>query len=140
MPARDRFTYSDGIGQIGARLRDVVVECGDAVDVMRRHDRPDALHYVDPPYLPATRKAPDNGYRHELDEAGHVRLLDCLLRLRGAVVLSGYPHPVYDYILTGWRRVTREVRDQAGGVREEVLWISPRAAEVARQPDLFTAA
>ncbi|MEE7439590.1 DNA adenine methylase [Methylobacterium oryzae] len=140
VPARDWFTYSDGIGQIGARLRDVVVECGDAVDVMRRHDRPDALHYVDPPYMPETRKAPDSGYRHELDEAGHVRLLDCVLTLKGSVVVSGYAHPVYDYLLTGWRRVTREVRDQAGGAREEVLWVSPRATAATRQPDLFTAA
>ena len=140
VPAKDWYTYSDGIGLIGARLRDVVVECGDAVDVMRRHDRADALHYVDPPYVPSTRKDPSSGYRCELDEAGHVRLLDALLGLKGAVVLSGYASPLYDEALAGWRRVTRQVRDQAMGVREEVLWISPRAGAVARQPDLFTAA
>lgn len=140
VPARDWYTYSDGIGLIGARLRDVVVECGDAVAVMRRHDREDACHYVDPPYLPSTRKDPSSGYRHELDEAGHVRLLDALLGLMGAVVLSGYASPLYDEALAGWRRVTRQVRDQAMGVREEVLWLSPRATTASRQPDLFTAA
>jgi hypothetical protein len=62
---------------------------------------PDTLHYVDPPYVHATRNRrnpydPKHQYRHELSDADHVALLDALRGLAGMVVLSGYPCALYD--------------------------------------------
>lgn len=37
------------------RMRGVVIEQRPAVQVMRAHDGPKTVHYVDPPYLPETR-------------------------------------------------------------------------------------
>jgi DNA adenine methylase len=139
--AHDWDAYPDALGSLHARLRGVLVERGDAVDCMQRHDRPDALHYVDPPYLPSTRSDPRKGYSHELDPAGHERLLDCVLALRGMVVISGYASELYDRRLAGWRRVTKGTKDHARRARTEVLWISPAAdaasAKADRQPRLF---
>lgn len=139
-PALDWHTFPDALPAIRQRLQGVVIERADAVDTMRRHDRPGALHYVDPPYLASTRQDPARGYAHEMDEAGHARLLSCLVMLKGAVIVSGYASPIYDWFLAGWTRVTRPSADIRGKVREEVLWISPAAERAHRQPYLFSAA
>lgn len=127
----DWTSYPDAIPAIHARLRGVVIERGPAVETMRRHDRPEALHYVDPPYVHATRSEVRKGYAHELADADHAELLDCLLSLKGMVVLSGYACPLYDEALAGWQRVTREVTDHARMWRQEVLWLSPAAVKAA---------
>ena len=54
-PAHDWGNYPDVLETIIKRVRGVVIENRDAVAVMRQHDDPMALHYVDPPYLPQTR-------------------------------------------------------------------------------------
>lgn len=141
-PARGWTNYPDALPALIERLRGVIVENRDALAVMLAHDGPQTLHYVDPPYLAETR-SPANKYdvkfrmyRHELDDAGHVRLLDALQELSGMVVLSGYRSGLYEAALRGWRRV--ETRAHADGARErvEVLWLNRRAAEV--QSDLLT--
>ncbi|KQU17570.1 DNA methyltransferase [Methylobacterium sp. Leaf94] len=141
-PALDWHTFPDALPAVRERLRSVVIERSDAVDTIRRHDRPDALFYVDPPYVPRTRRDPARGYAHEMDEAAHSRLLDCLGAIKGMVIVSGYADPLYEDALRGWKRVTKDSADIRGKVREEVLWISPKAVEAflrtARQPDLFT--
>jgi hypothetical protein len=89
------------------RLRGVIIEQRPAADLLARYDRPDTLFYVDPPYLFSTRSTKRvgndlcHGYRHELDDAGHEALLDQLAAMRGMVVLSGYPSPLYDAKLMG---------------------------------------
>lgn len=98
------------------------------METIRRHDRVGALHYVDPPYVHATRSKVRKGYCHEMTDGQHRDLLDCLLDLKGVAVVSGYPSPLYDETLAGWTRVTRDVTDHARQWRTEVLWIPPNAA------------
>lgn len=72
-PAQDWANLPDAYGAIIARMRGVVIEHRDALEVLRRHDAPDTLHYVDPPYLHDTRsmfKGGKSAYRHELDGGG----------------------------------------------------------------------
>jgi DNA adenine methylase len=62
--------------------------------------------------------------------AEHAALLDVVPRCRGTVVLSGYPSPLYDARLVGWRRVSFDMANHAGQGRckqrrTEVLWIKP---------------
>lgn len=135
--AHDWARYVDGLGAINARLRGVVLENRDAVDVMRYHDRKDALHYVDPPYTTDERLTPDVGYAHELDRSGQERLLACLLRLKGHVVLSGYRNALYDEALHGWGRVTKAATDNGRNRRQECLWLSPSAVAASSQLSLF---
>jgi DNA adenine methylase len=122
-PARDWSNYPDALAQIVERLRGVVIEHRDAIDVMRTHDAEHTLHYVDPPYLPSER---DSGrdYRHEMTQDDHVRLLDFLCSLQGKVIVSGYPSPIYDDGLAGWHRVERASLADGARKRTEVLWLN----------------
>lgn len=135
-------SFPEGIGRIGERLAGVLIENRPAIEVMRQHDGPDTLHYVDPPYLHSTRVMQSGKagyYRHEMDEQQHHDLLDTLLALQGKVVLSGYPSPLYDDRLRGWAKHHTSARISAGrgaALRTECLWISPAAQHDAKQPGL----
>ncbi len=127
------------LAAFGRRLQGVLIENRPALQLLRDHDTPETLFYVDPPYVHETRKMGSACYRHEMDDAGHAELLDALKSLNGMVILSGYPHATYEAALKGWGRVEAQARMAAGrgtGMRTEVLWISPRA----RQTDLFRGA
>ncbi|RWG48548.1 MAG: DNA adenine methylase [Mesorhizobium sp.] len=134
LPAQSWASWTQAIPAFTSRLAGVVIEHTDALALMRRLDRHSTLHYVDPPYLPATRSTKyisrnKNGYRHELTHEQHLELLEGLRQLAGMVVLSGYPSKVYDDLLPGWRRF--EIDALADGAREriEVIWLNPACAD-----------
>lgn len=137
-PAVDWINLPDSLELTIARLRGVVIENRPALQVMATHDGIDTLHYVDPPYLHETRarthRRADNGgvYRHELTDEQHEELLAQLCRLRGMVVLSGYPSEIYDQALQGWTRIDRAALADGALPRTECLWLNPACA--ARQP------
>lgn len=122
-PQQDWLRMPDALGAVVERFGGVVVEARDAFKVLQRYDDPAALHYVDPPYLPETR---DRGsdYRAELSSERHLELLELVCGLSGRVILSGYPHPVYDRALAGWRRLERAALADGGRLRTEVLWLN----------------
>lgn len=109
------------VADTAKRMRSVVIECRPAVDVMKAHDAPGVVHYVDPPYLPETR-GPGRDYRHEMSPEDHEALLDCLIGLKGNVVLSGYASGMYDTILRDWRRVEFRAMADRAMERVEVVW------------------
>lgn len=123
-PARDWVNYPDGLAAIVERLRGVVVLNRDAREVMAAHDGPQALHYVDPPYVFSTRADEAADYAHEMNDQQHADLLAFLRGLTGRVMLSGYPHPLYDDALPGWRRVERAALADGAKRRVEVLWMN----------------
>ena len=100
--------------------------CG--MDVLKRFDGADTLHYCDPPYLPQTRAKGGAGYVHELTEADHESLAALLHSLKGKVMLSGYHSELYDRLYSEWRVVQRvqalTCSRSKGGVRTEVLWMN----------------
>ncbi|TPJ75811.1 DNA adenine methylase [Mesorhizobium sp. B2-6-3] len=114
---------------IARRMSSVMLEQADARTVIKRYDRADALIYADPPYLPETRNSKSKVYQHDLDRDDHQALLEALVEFSGMVVLSGYPDPLYDDALSGWRRI--ETRAYADGAleRTEVVWLNARCAE-----------
>lgn len=134
-PAHDWVNYPVALSATIDRLRGVVIENTDALACMAKHDGPDVLHYVDPPYLHATRSRSSErqGYHYEMSDGDHWRLLGVVLRLRGMVVLSGYPSQDYDDMLCGWSRVERVVMADGARPRREVLWINPQAASLLQQ-------
>jgi DNA adenine methylase len=123
-PSHDWANYSQALPLIIERLRGVVIENRDARMIMDKHDGPDTLHYVDPPYLLETRSDMSKDYAHELSVADHVALLEHLRGLCGRVILSGYPHALYDDALAGWRRVERKALADGASPRTEVLWMN----------------
>ena len=80
-PAKDWMHYPDFIPVFAERLRGVTIECADAARVMRHHDSPRTLHYVDPPYDPAVRQIDTHrspAYEHEMTRADHEALAETL--------------------------------------------------------------
>lgn len=133
--------YPESLAAVGARLTGVLIEHADALTVMRQHDGPQTLHYVDPPYLPATRVLGGNRYyRHEMSVEQHEELLSGIINLEGMVVLSGYPSSLYDAALVGWEKTSTEARISAArgtALRTECLWLNPLAIERLHGGGLF---
>lgn len=121
--------YPASLAALGQRLAGVLIENRPAVEVLAAHDGPDTLFFVDPPYVLETRDRRNAGaYRHEMDDTDHQALLDALRELQGMVVVSGYPHPLYDDALAGWERHQTTARIAAGrgaAVRTECVWLNP---------------
>ena len=147
LPAHDWAGFPEALSAITERLRGVVVENRDAIEVALQHDGDETLHYWAPPYLHSMRakKNPYDpayvGYFKEMTDTEHEHMLQVAMELRGMVVISGYPSEMYDGALLGWRR--EQITALADGARErtEVLWLNPLASdrlEAAReQPNLF---
>ncbi|MHB1266410.1 MAG: DNA adenine methylase [Acidithiobacillus ferriphilus] len=142
-PALDWASYPGAITAFCDRLRGVIIESGNAVDVIDRHDAPGTLFFVDPPYMHETRAMAGNRtYRHEMTEHDHRDLLDRLVRVEGFVVISGYPTKIYEEILipAGWERFSRAASisgNRGTTMRMECVWINPRCADGLRQRPLF---
>ncbi|HEY0062481.1 MAG TPA: DNA adenine methylase [Telluria sp.] len=126
-------TYPAAVAAAGQRMTGVLIENRPAIDVMKAHDAPDTLHFVDPPYVHGTRVMTGSRrtYKHELTDFDHVQLLDALLELDGCVVLCGYPSDLYQDKLIGWQMHTTDARISAGrgtAIRKEVIWLNPACA------------
>lgn len=133
--------YPEHLGFIGQRLSGVLIENRPAIQVLKDHDAPTTLHYVDPPYIHDTRySGAKTGriYRHEMNDKDHLELLSNLLELEGMVMLSGYPSDLYADVLKDWKRIDTKARISSGrgtDTRIECLWINL----AAQQHDLFGA-
>lgn len=128
--------YPSAIASIGERFSGVLIENRDALEVIESHDGPDTLHFIDPPYVHETRSMRNKGgYRHELDDAGHHRLLDALQAVDGMVVLCGYESAVYA-ALRGWEQHSTSARISGGrgtSLRTEVVWLNPACSAALHQ-------
>jgi len=134
--------YPERIELFLKRLHGVIIENNPAAKVIEANDGLDTLFYVDPPYVLDTRKLNSSGsvYRHEMEDDEHVQLLELLMKLDGYVVLSGYDHPIYNDLLTGWQRHSKRARISAGrgtGIREEHIWLNPSCACRQKQKEMF---
>lgn len=109
------------------------IELGDGIKWLfaneHRFSR-DWLLYADPPYLPETRTK-KKIYRHEIDEAGHIRFLREALHVDAQFMISGYPSPLYNDYLSAWWCESRDVMTR-GGLRTECLWSNFNPARVRR--------
>jgi DNA adenine methylase len=124
------------------RLRGVALEHGDALDLIPKFDRPDAVLYVDPPYTGPLRLTRAQGYAvDDHDGTLWARLVPVLQQIEhAAVILSGYPCDEAEDL--GWRMVPlkmkRTVQLREGEAKRdapEVVWLSPAVPEMV--PGLF---
>lgn len=124
-PAMDWGRQGQNVLSIVERMRGVIIENRDAMEVMAMHDGADTLHYVDPPYVHDTRtwQGGKEAYRHELTDDQHRALGTFLGGLKGAVIVSGYPSELYEELFSGWVRIEREAMADARAKRVEVLWM-----------------
>lgn len=134
-PAQDWAGMPAVLAAVAERFAGVVIEHRPALDVMAVHDRPDTLHYLDPPYMPETRSPKSrrgglryHAYTHEMTTEQHTELLLAAARLTGLVVLSGYPSALYAELLPDWETVERLAHADGARERREVLWLNPAAS------------
>lgn len=126
------------------RLSKVQIHCAPASKMIERMDSPETTFYLDPPYVLETRQG-RKGYANEMTIEDHHALVQQLLGIEGAAVLSGYAHEVYNPLSdAGWMVVKKDVllsanqafaKSKAG--RTEVLWINPRAIELLNHNKLW---
>jgi len=134
-PARDWLAYPGNVDDFAARLQGVVIEQRDGCEVMRQHDGRQTLHFVDPPYVAESRKSV-GAYVHEMTNADHRALAECLRGLTGMVVLCGYPSALYDELYPDWPRIDRKAYADGARERTECLWFNPSAWEARPAQEL----
>lgn len=138
--ARDWSNWPAAVPAMVERLRGVVIEREEALDIIRSHDSADALFYVDPPYPHSTvsgirwpSEATARGYRHTLSDEDHRELGAVLHRIQGAAIVSGYRCDLYDEVFGDWKRLDRGARADGGRHRKESVWLNDQAQRGQRQ-------
>ncbi|MBT9151710.1 MAG: DNA adenine methylase [candidate division WS2 bacterium] len=119
---------------ISKRLRKVLIENLDYKDIIERVDSKHVFFYLDPPYLPETRKWHEV-YEYEMSYEDHEVLLDIITKVGGKVMISGYNSDLYNTALSSWAKrefdvtchsqgITRESKITRRHRRVEVVWMN----------------
>lgn len=116
------MTAVEGLPDVAARLKRVVVLCGSAVKVIRAQDGPNTLFYLDPPYVHESRVTIAD-YDHEMTTQQHIELLDAVVACEGKVMLSGYPNDLYDRHLKDWNVVDIKIDNKASSAKQKPIMI-----------------
>lgn len=127
-PATFKRRIDDRLSWLADRLRNVEIQNTNALKLISVWgESPRAVLYLDPPYLGETRVS-RNAYVYEAaDQEFHEKMLDAIVRIPAAVVLSGYSSELYRSYLHGWKKIERTVMlsssNKKNQDRTEVLWI-----------------
>jgi DNA adenine methylase len=111
MPMRNSSLLStvEYLPDIHYRLRCTQIENRDAREVIEAYGVEGAFVYCDPPYVMSTRQC-DHDYDHGFTIEDHEELVELLLQCPADVMVSGYPHEVYDPLIeAGWETHTWDV-------------------------------
>ena len=138
-PAQDWMHYPESIASFVDRLRGVVIENKDALELIPQHDTPETLFYCDPPYLVGTRNmARGNAvYSCDMTDDDHRKLAQVLRAVRGMVMISGYASPLYECeLFPDWRKIEIPWRADGAAKRTEVIWMNPAASSSVPQLEL----
>ncbi len=87
----------DRIQELVDRLRNVAIECDDAISVIEYYDSPQTLFYCDPPYPNAYQS-----YQHKFSLSDYEHLCWVLDNIQGSFVLSCYKQGIEP---EHWKRV-----------------------------------
>lgn len=121
------LTAVEGLPEVHARLKRVVILNRPALDVIRQQDGPDTLFYLDPPYLHETRSTTEEYGEYEMDAHAHGELLVLIRECKGKVMISGYYSTMYRMGLDGWTLHQFDLPNNAASGRTkarktECLW------------------
>lgn len=131
----DNWRRMDGLMDAADRLKDAVLDHRPAVDVIRYYDQPNALFYVDPPYVLSSRsQGGRKRYRFEMVDSDHRELAEVLHTVKGHVILSGYASELYTELYGDWKQLEKSSTTNGNYQSTEVLWLSPRAARIEALP------
>lgn len=118
----------EGLPDVHARLKRVVVLCREARDVIKQQDGKQTCFYLDPPYLHETRVTTKD-YKHEMTPEHHELLLQTLATVEGKFLLSGYASSIYHAYAkrNNWTRHEFEIPNNASSadvkaIKTECVW------------------
>jgi DNA adenine methylase len=125
-PVSDMLSSIDRLEEIHCRLKSVIIENRDALELIPKHDKSNVFFYLDPPYHQDTRTMA----RYDIDMTNdqHENFIDVLLNIKNAKVLvSGYDVGLYDKLTNnGWIKFDFDVKTQSGTretrTKTESLW------------------
>lgn len=130
-PAHDWANYPSNLKSFVERLSGVVIERRHYSAVLQHQDSEQTLFYADPPYVHVTRNMlrGNAAYAHEMTNSDHEEMCNLFLAAKGMIVLSGYDNDIYNDILRGWEKITKNSFADGAKKRVEVLWINPQASD-----------
>lgn len=101
--------------------------CESFLDLLARIDQFDyeptqTFIYLDPPYLPETRKN-RKIYDYEMNRADHIRLLSAIRERPEMIMISGYQSSLYAEALDHWRTLNYTNMTRSGPALETV-WMN----------------
>jgi len=115
------------------RIQNVYIENLDFREIIKRHDRPDTLFYLDPPYPHQTRSKKQL-YQYEMSDQDHHELISLVTKAKGKILVSTISNPIYDQLKNyGWKlyeikRISSVAATPKGNpkpIRLEQIWVSP---------------
>lgn len=136
--ARTYFNGLESLPAIHRRIKNIVIENQDCLEVAKKWDAKDTCFYWDNPYLKDTRVT-FNDYANEMTDEQHANTLDFVTSCKGRVIMSGYLHPMYENALepSGFARI--EIPTFSNGAlsngrgneakRTECIWINYQARD-----------
>ena len=119
---------TETVDEAAARLKGsttnlVQIEHMDALRLIERYNTPDALIYIDPPYVRSSRKS-GALYRFEMDDEQHVQLLEIILKSRAKIIISGYDNDLYNKYLSDWQTDTTMSQTTSTALAQEKIWMN----------------
>lgn len=100
----------------------VHIENCNAIELIKRFNKPEVLMYLDPPYLRKVRKS-GALYQQEMDEASHSQLLETISGSSAKIILSGYDSELYNTYLHGWHKDRTSAKAFVGDTTE-TIWMN----------------
>ena len=121
-------TFLEQLPAIAKRLSKVEVTSLPVAQLFQERDSENTLWYIDPPYLPETRRSPQV-YTKEMTKAEHIQLAEVLNTAKGKVIISGYQSPLYNAQYSGWSLKCKPIANHSSQSktkqhRIECLWMN----------------
>lgn len=121
-------TYKEQLAAIAERIEKTHIFCEPAVDIIKVWDGPNTLMYLDPPYLPTTRSAP-NVYENEMSIDDHIALSEVINNSKSYIILSGYPSALYSRLYKDWNCLKKEIPNHSSQKSKkerkiECIWLN----------------
>lgn len=101
----------------------VQIEHMDAFRLIERHNNPDTLMYLDPPYVISSRKS-GKLYNHELNDAAQKQLLELIIASNAKIIISGYESDLYNTALAGWNKDATKSQTTSAEMATETIWMN----------------
>lgn len=131
--ARTFFNGLDSLPSIHRRIKNLVIDKQEALEVAKKWDTKDSCIYWDPPYLKETRKT-FKDYAHEMTSEQHQNILDFVTSCKSKIIISSYPYSMYEEALepNGFHKIeletysrgAKQMGDDYDSDRTECIWLN----------------